>query len=324
MKIFLLIICCSTRLMGQFEFNIENSNNLRKENCKFNPTKIIEVRIQKDSLKNEYVAWTIETIFRNNRVSKYSMTSKNHKYIENYFWESDVNGNKLIRYDSTFYFDTTNLYRSGANLSNRINHQDTFVLIFSENGKLINKKGNSKIGGNSYQYDDSGNLILANSFNHKDSITYSKSWKHIYDDDGRIQESNLYSSIELTDYYRFFYDNQLEKKVRVSFSYGNLVALKIINDYYNHEHQLEKRIEEHSEAGFGKTSKREIFYNEQGDIVFETGSTLMLDELYLLNLRYEYKYDDKNNWIECIAYFEPKDDKGYNWSYKTIRTIEYK
>ncbi|MEP7198155.1 MAG: hypothetical protein ABI851_16675, partial [Saprospiraceae bacterium] len=272
LKIFILFICFSNQLIGQYDFNVENAKYLRKEYCLLNPIKIIEVRIQKDSLGNEYEAGTIETNFEIRRVSKYSMSSRNYEYIELYKWEANEQGCKLIRYDSTFYADTINVHCFGGNISNRINHQDTSVLIFDTSGNLLSKMGNINFGGNSYQYDKYNNLILFNAFDYENSIIQTMTWENLYNEKGKILESNVYTNGELSAYFRIFYDDQLEKKLRVSFSNNQLVSLKIIYDFYNSGQQLEKRLEEQSITGIDKTAKIEYVYDEHGNINYEYGS----------------------------------------------------
>ena len=322
-KLSILLLICTFQLNGQFEFHIENANNLRKEYCKLNPSKITEIRIQKDSLGEEYEAWKHETDFLNGRVTKYSQNSDNRNYFEIYNWEQNNSGLKLIRYDSTFYKDTSNLHRFGSNISKSINHQDTSILTFNPQGNLVQRKGNHNFGGNSYKYDQHNNLIQFLAFDNKDSTIHSKTWNHLYDEVGKIQESRVYNQNKMTDEFKMFYEKQCERKYKISYINGKPVSVRKVYNYYDNQGKLVRRVEELSKVGISKKAKKEFFYNEHEDIVVESGSTFIMDELHFGTYKYEYEYDRNNNWVDKTVYLKQNDEEEYKWFYRDERIIEY-
>lgn len=316
------ILFCTIRLYGQFDFYVENADNLKKEYCRFNPSKITEIRFQKDNFGEEYQAWKHETIFSNGRVSTYSQNSNNRNYFEIYNWEKYITGLKVIRYDSTFYKDTTNLHRFGSNLSNSINRQDTFILLFNENGKLIHRKGNNNFGGNSYKYDKHNNLIQFRAFDGRDSTMYTKTWKHLYGHEGRILGSKVYGQNILTSELKLFYDKDCERKYTISYMDGKPVQVRKVYSYYD-KGKLIKRIEEIGKVGISEKAKKEFIFNEQEDIVSESGSTFIGDDLHFATFKYEYEYDRNNNWVKRTAYLKQNEEKEFKWFNRDEREIEY-
>ncbi len=316
-------MCLPNLQMAQFEFPIENANNLRKEFCQSNPTKITEVRFKRDSLFNEYESWRCETVFEKNRVSSYSMISESRTYYENYDWEEYEDGLKLVRRDSTCYADTTKVHRYGTNLSKKINHQDTFVLLFNKQGNLVSRIGNGRFGRYIYKYDKHNNIVLFMAFDPENSIVRNKSWNHKYDDKDRIQESKIYSQDELAEYVRIFYEDRQVRNYKITYSKSKPVTLLKNYSYYNNEGQMIKRIEEFSKVGTDKKAKKEFRFNKQEDLIYESGTTLILDELHFAVFRYEYKYDANNNWIERTTYLKQNEEKEFKWFNRNERIIEY-
>lgn len=321
--ILFLLVTHTTFILGQYDFNVENSNTLRQEYCELNPKSIVEIRVQKDSTGQEYKPWKIEIQFRKNKVLQYSIYSDNYHYVEHYSWEETISEDKLIRYDSTFYIDTSNLHRYGGDLSKSINHKDTVEMTFNKNGNLVSKKINHGLGGNSYEYDNLNNLIQFNNFDIEGSVTYG-SWENKYNQEGKIIESRVLKQDELTDYYRMDYAPQQEKIYRITYVRGKPTSFKKTYKNYSSNNLLITKIEEESRVGLDKKSKMVYTFDDQGNVIHQIGSQFILDDLHFETWKYEYIYDDKNNWIERTTYLKQNDEKTFRWFNKDLRIIEYK
>lgn len=201
------------------------------------------------------------------------------------------------------------------------------VIVFDEQGfkkenNTYNKLGqlNQKV---IYKYDDKGKRISRDLYNSYGKLQMK--FLYVYDNKGFKTAYNSYSPTgELNDSY--LYKNDIKGRMieeiwikkdksfgsKYTYEYNNLGKLSKMCQYTNSENQVDN-CTTYKYDKLGRISEMEIFgsnnaptrrtvitYDDKGnekEIKYYDGKGTFLEER-----NYEYKFDDKGNWVERIEY----------------------
>ena len=237
-----------------------------------------------------------------------------NRYIEGgllnnkYKYKYDDNGNKIEQ--SRYYYENRHYDKNG----NKITKQKVDSLIIEKNLEY-NKEGELTYK-YKFKYDDNGNLIEQNSyvyyFNANDVRIEQLDVKKInfkYDDNGNQIEHNSYCGF---DSFGVDYDVY----------YSDFFCRKFKFNYNDNGNQIEQYV--FYESGELEESKS-FKYDDNGNMIELKGENPNTDNLKYKS-SYEYKFDDKENWIQKTIFKESNQSlyyPRYNTSYIIEREIEY-
>jgi len=233
-------------------------------------------------------------------------TEQNIIYQTN--WEYDSNGNKITE--------------TSLNSENRIVYRYTWD--YNKANKLIEEKHFQSNDYTTSEYDSIGNQIVI--INHEPiSLSATKLIK--YDDNGRLIEEETIDESKGSWKIQFSYWGNNKIKEEIMYNTNNLMTLKWGYNYHKNGQVSEKINYDISEGGkethiafkyYYDEEGREIdniYYDAQGSITsqdtkkYNKNGDLIEYSLYTSDatmtgvFRYAYKYDNKNNLIEKIEYW---------------------
>jgi hypothetical protein len=179
------------------------------------------------------------------------------------------------------------------------------------------KEDGTLMGTQYITYDANGNKLMSNATDPKGNtmqkveLTYTK--------DNKIASAKENKRGKLVRYVKYEYPNEKEEKViRMDTKAENEETIKgyTVKTYDDNENVL-RSVSYDSDGKPGSVFLYE--YNEQGENTLKTSTDGEGDEVEEYNyMRYEYKYDEKGNWIEKTEYL-----KNGNSMDVTKRKIEY-
>lgn len=192
--------------------------------------------------------------------------------------ESDFDSNGKL-------FDKYSYKYDGKNLIEEINYDSDGSVIFRS----------------AYKYDKSGNLIEKNEYNSKGGLSDTSTYA--YDDKDNMTKKGGTSSNACRWTYSYDKDgNMFEKfrydcddRLREKFTYSKNVIERIQTDYEMNQHRL-------PDDEVRERTKEIITTNDNGNIIERKEYTFEGRFICYLTrtTTYEYKYDEKGNWIERI------------------------
>jgi len=194
--------------------------------------------------------------------------SKKAKRIEDDFTE-----NATIKFDNNGFAYESSLFDKYGNLDYRIIRTDTVFDFFNSKGKLMLKMitNGKDFPTHSSMHNSKGQLI------NKINYTYDEEMNLIdhksYDDDGELVESSQC---------KFNNKNELIEKI--------LYSKTLRNSYWDDDKYNEE------------TTTTKYSYNKNGEVAEKSIS----ENKKLTTIRYKYKYDKNNNWIERTEFDKVK------------------
>lgn len=166
-----------------------------------------------------------------------------------------------------------------------------------------------------FKYDENGNLVESISIENSDTTINNLEYK--YDGNNNIILKKQIQKVE-SDVYEYFTEYEYNQD-------GNIIELSYRSDFsgemkeryeYDKNNRLRKKVEYQS-GKMQKETSFDKFYNK-------TSVKFYLDNTLNKEIKYEYKYDRKGNWIQRDAFMnEYLGDKKTNMIFTETREIEY-
>ncbi len=227
----------------------------------------------------------------------YDIYGKYESYVKRIYDEKGNNINLTYEnFSSLFKTGTTTIFDDeGKSESSIITFDDTAKIMtfhkYDSLGNLISvlsiENGDTTYGNFEYKYNDSGQILLKKQFD-SNGNTFINWFK--YD-----QKDNLLEEVIKSEFIG---------KLKTTYEYDHLNRIKKITQY--NSGQIEK------ETFFDK------FYNQ-------ISTKIYVDEFVKREMKYEYDFDDKGNWIKRKVFLKEyfRDDKSFKQIYQETRTLEY-
>lgn len=186
--------------------------------------------------------------------------------------------------------------------------------VYNDNGQLIERfiKGDWRHTDlkNTISYDSDGNMSYVSYFTDQ-----SKPTKYLYNEDGKL------SRVEYGNYvHRLFYTNGILTKL---VTYNRYEGDEVATNYFQNG-RLSRRVQYNKTYNYEYNSKNLLIRDNHWGVTYKYNEKNLVSEIKegTDTEDYEYKYDERGNWIKCVSLCKHSDGSIYK-TYLLLREIVY-